>query len=85
MWCCRRVEDISWTDHVRNCVEMEMNVLYIIGRWEGNWIGRIWRRIYFLQQLIGGKLEGKIEVTGRRERRRKQLLDDLEEKRGKLN
>jgi hypothetical protein len=28
-----------------------------------------------------GKLEGRIEMTGRRGRRRKQLLDDLKEKR----
>jgi hypothetical protein len=28
-----------------------------------------------------GKLEGRIEVMGRRGRRRKQLLDDLKEKR----
>ena len=28
------------------------------------------------------KIEGSIEVTGRRGRRRKQLLDDLKEKRG---
>jgi hypothetical protein len=27
-------------------------------------------------------MEGKIEVTGRRGKRRKQLLDDLKEKRG---
>jgi hypothetical protein len=27
-------------------------------------------------------MEGRMEVTGRRRRRRKQLLDDLEEKRG---
>jgi hypothetical protein len=31
--------------------------------------------------VIEGKLVGRIEVTGRRGRRRKQLLDDLEEKR----
>jgi hypothetical protein len=30
--------------------------------------------------VIEGKLEGRIEMTGRRGRRRKQLLDDLEEK-----
>jgi hypothetical protein len=30
--------------------------------------------------VIEGKLEGRIEVTGRRGRRRKQLLDDLKEK-----
>jgi hypothetical protein len=31
--------------------------------------------------VIEGKLEGRIEMTRRRGRRRKQLLDDLEEKR----
>jgi hypothetical protein len=30
--------------------------------------------------VIEGKLEGRIEMTGRRERRRKQLLDDIKEK-----
>jgi hypothetical protein len=32
--------------------------------------------------VIEGKLEGRREMTGRRGRRRKQLLDDLKEKRG---
>jgi hypothetical protein len=32
-------------------------------------------------QDIAGKLEGKTEVTGRLERRRKQLLDDLTNRR----
>jgi hypothetical protein len=31
--------------------------------------------------VIEGKLEGRIEMTGRRGRRRKQVLDDLKEKR----
>jgi hypothetical protein len=31
--------------------------------------------------VFEGKLEGRIEMAGRRERRRKQLLDDLKEKR----
>jgi hypothetical protein len=31
--------------------------------------------------MIEGKLEGRIEMMGRRGRRRKQLLDDLKEKR----
>jgi hypothetical protein len=30
--------------------------------------------------VIEGKLEGRIEMTGRRGRKRKQLLDDLDEK-----
>jgi hypothetical protein len=37
-----------------------------------------------LKNVIEGKIEGRIEMTGRRGRRRKQLLDDLKEKRGYL-
>ena len=33
-----------------------------------------------LKGVIEGKIEGRIEVRGRRERRHKQLLDDLREK-----
>jgi hypothetical protein len=35
-----------------------------------------------LKHVIGGKIKGRIEGTGRQERRRKQLLDDLKEARG---
>jgi hypothetical protein len=35
-----------------------------------------------LQQVIEGKVKGGIEVTGRRGRRRRKLLDDLKERRG---
>jgi hypothetical protein len=35
-----------------------------------------------LKHVIEGKVEGRIEVTGRRGRRRKQPLDDLNEKTG---
>jgi hypothetical protein len=35
-----------------------------------------------LKHVVEGKIEGRIEVTGRRGRRRKQILDDLEEMRG---
>ena len=34
-----------------------------------------------LKHLFGGKIGGRIEETGRRGRRRKQLLDDVKEKR----
>ena len=34
-----------------------------------------------LKQVIVGKIEGRIEVTGRRGRRHKQLLDNLKRKR----
>jgi hypothetical protein len=38
------------------------------------------RRNCLLKHVIEGKLEGRIEMTGRRGRRRKQLLNDLKEK-----
>jgi len=35
-----------------------------------------------MKQVIEGKVEGRLEVTGRRGRRRKQLRDDLRGKGG---
>jgi hypothetical protein len=35
-----------------------------------------------LQRVIEGKIKGGIEVTGRQGRRRRELLDDLKERRG---
>jgi hypothetical protein len=35
-----------------------------------------------LKQVIKGKIKGRIEVRGRRGRRRKKLLDDVKERRG---
>jgi hypothetical protein len=37
------------------------------------------RRNCLLQRVIEGKIKGGIEVTGRRGRRRRKLLDDLKE------
>jgi hypothetical protein len=54
--------------------------IYKIKRRKANWIGHIWRRNCLLKHVIEGKLEGRIEMTGRRGRRRKQLLDNLKEK-----
>ena len=51
-------------------------------RKKANWIGHILRRNCLLQQVIEGKIKGQIEVTKRRGRRRKKLLDDLKDKRG---
>jgi hypothetical protein len=39
-------------------------------------------RNFLLKHVIKGKIKGRIEVTGRRGRRLKQLQDDLIEKRG---
>ena len=47
-----------------------------------DWIGHIWRRNCLLKEVIERKVEERIEVTGRRGIRRKQLLDDPKEKRG---
>jgi hypothetical protein len=40
------------------------------------------RRNFLLKQVIEGKLKGQIEVTRRRGRSRKKLLDDLGDRRG---
>jgi hypothetical protein len=40
------------------------------------------RRNSFLKHVIEGKIDQMIKVTGRRGRRREQLLDDLKGKKG---
>jgi hypothetical protein len=57
--------------------EEKMNILLTIKRRKAKWIGHILRRNCLLKHVIEGKIEGRIEVTGRRGRRRKQLLGDL--------
>jgi hypothetical protein len=47
-----------------------------------DWIDHILRRNCLLQQVIEGKIKGQIEVTRRRERRRKKLLDDFKDRKG---
>jgi len=63
-------------------VEEERYIVQTVKRRKADWIGHIWRRNWLLKDVIGGKVEGRIEVTGRRGKRRKQLLDDVKEKRG---
>jgi hypothetical protein len=87
MWYWRRVEKISWTDHVRNAevllrVKEQRNNLHDIRKRKANWISHILRRNCLLQRVIEGKIQGGIEVTGRRGRKRRKLLDDLKERRG---
>jgi hypothetical protein len=87
MLCWRRMEKISWADRVRNeevllRVKEERNILHTITRTKANWIGYIWRRNHLARHVIEGKMEERIEVTRRRGRRRKQLLNYLKEKRG---
>jgi len=86
-WCSRRMEKISWTNHVRNeevllRVKEQSNILHEIRKRKANWIGHILRRNCLLQGVIEGKIQGGIEVTGRQGRRCRKLLDDLKERRG---
>ena len=62
----------------------DRNILRAIERKKAAWIGHVLRRSCLLKHIIEGKVEG-IEVTGRQERIRKQLLDDLKGRRGYWN
>ena len=78
------MEKIRWTDHVRYeevllRVNEQRNILHEISKRKANWIGHILRRNCILKQVIEGKLKGGMELTRRRGRRRRKLLDDLKE------
>ena len=47
-----------------------------------NWIGHMLRRNCVVMHLVEGKTDGRMDVTGRRGIRSKQLLDDRKEMRG---
>jgi hypothetical protein len=83
----RRVEKISWTDHVRNedvlrRLKEQRNILLKISKRKAKLIGHILRRNCLLQQVIEGKIKGRIKATGRRVRRCRKLLDGLKERSG---
>jgi hypothetical protein len=87
MWCWRRMEKASWTDHVRNedvllRVKEQRNILHEISKWKAKWFGHILRRNCLLQRVTEGKIHLGIEVTGTQGRRRRKLLDGLKERRG---
>jgi hypothetical protein len=63
-------------------VEEQRNILHEIRKRQANWIGHILRINCLLQRVIEGKIKGGIEVTGRRGRKRRKLLDELKERRG---
>ena len=60
-------------------VREERNILYTRKRSKASLVGNILRRNCLLKQVIEVKIEGRMEVTGRRGRRRKQILDKLKE------
>jgi hypothetical protein len=81
------MEKVSWTDRVRNeevsCgVKEERDIVKTIIRRKDDRIGHILRRNCLMKQVIEGTIEGRLEVTGGRGKRRKYPLDDLKEKSG---
>ena len=72
------MENISWTDRVRNeevlqRVKEERNILQTIKRRKAKWIVYILRRNCLIKHIIEGKVEG-IEIRGRRGKRSRKLL-----------
>jgi hypothetical protein len=73
----RRMEKISWTDHVRNDdglhrVTEQRNIPHEIRKWTANLIGHILRRNCLIKQVIEGKIKGEMEelrIRGRRDRK----------------
>jgi hypothetical protein len=63
-------------------VNEQRNILHEIRKRKANCIGTILRRNCLLKQVIKGKIKGEMEVTRRRGRISKKLLDDLKERRG---
>jgi hypothetical protein len=63
MWCWRRMEKISWTEHVRKEEVLlrgkeQRNILHEKRERKANWIGHILRRNCFLQRVIEEKYKG---------------------------
>jgi hypothetical protein len=78
------MQKISWIDRVGNevlhDVKEESNIQHTVKRRKVNWIGHILRGNFLIEHIIEGKVGSKIELTGRRGRRRKELLDDLKDR-----
>jgi hypothetical protein len=84
MWYWRRMEKVSWTEHVRNeevllRVKEQRNILHEISKRKANCFGHIQVLLKncLLRPVIEEQIKGEIEVTGRRGRRRRKLLDSL--------
>jgi hypothetical protein len=76
------MEKMIWADHVRNeevllTAKEQRNILHEIRKRKANWICHC-----LIRQVIEGMIKRGIKVTGRRERRRRKLPDDLKERRG---
>ena len=79
------MEKTSWKNRVRNeevlhGVKEEKIILQSVHRRKANWTGHMSRRNCLLKHIIEGKVEGRIEVTGKPGTRRKEPLNDLKER-----
>jgi hypothetical protein len=78
----RSIGTIKWEIKYYLRVKQQRNILHEISKQRTNWIGHILRRNCLLQQVIEGNIKTGIEITVRRGRRRRKLLDELKERRG---
>ena len=67
-------------NEVLHTFKEERNILHVIRRRKATWLGHVLRRNCLLKHVTEGKIEGRIEVTERRRKRRKQLLAEIKEK-----
>jgi hypothetical protein len=76
MWYWRRMEKKIWADRARNdevlhTQNRERNILHTVNKEKTNWVVTTCVRTAFSKTLFKETL-GRIEVTGRRERRNRQ-------------
>src|ERR1043165_1859263 len=69
MWIWRRMEKVSWTEHVTNeevlqRVEEKRSLITTLRERQKNWIGHILRGDSLLRDIIEGKMEGKGREEG---------------------
>ena len=57
-----------------------MNIVHTIKRRKANWVGHFLHGNCLLKHVVEGKVEGRMEVMGRRGWRRKQLPGDLKDR-----
>jgi hypothetical protein len=63
-------------------INEQRNILHEIQKRKANWICHILCRNCLLKQVVEGNIKGEMEVTKRRGRRHKKLLDDLKDGKG---